>query len=312
MFSLVDLLHFSKEQKASDVFLQSGKPPAVKVCGKVSLLDQSALTHDVATKSVYQLLNSIQSKAFESAPEDNVELVFGIEHDNLGRFRLSVFKNIDGITAVIRLLYPPKSLDDLGLDSVLGKFVDQSGLLLITGNQGSGKSMTVSAILETINTHFQKYILTIENPVEIKHFNGTSVISQREEPLLHSSRLEALKLARFGAADVLYIDQLPDYRVMRHALEFAEAGALVIAPFFTRDPIATITTFIQSFPPSEQPLVNNLLMRNLLGVFSQNLHFRNGYPEIGFSLFEMTDQNRTLWKEGHFEDFELIQKYGIR
>jgi twitching motility protein PilT len=265
------------ESKGSDLHLSEGQPPKVRVHGAiVPIPDQPVLQGD----SFKQLLAEIcEPKAFARYLESG-DLDFAYEMDETSRFRCNYLKQNHGLGAVFRLI-PTEiaSLEQLNVPEVVKEFGHiRSGLVLVTGPTGSGKSTTLAALLDYINTNFNRHIITIEEPIEFVHRNKKSIITQREVPIQTPSFADGLRAALREDADIVLVGEMRDLETISLALTAAETGLLVFGTLHTNNARKTVDRIIDVFPADQQSQVRTMLAASLRGVLAQLLCKRVDKP----------------------------------
>lgn len=269
MMDLVDLLRRTVEMKASDLHLTCGTPPQVRLDGLLQRLDGDNLTPADTKRLAYSVMTDAQKKRFEETLE--TDFSFGIR--GVARFRCNVFNQRGAVAAVYRHI-PDRipSLKELGLPPVVGKFADLArGLVLVTGPTGSGKSTTLAALLDRINTERKQHILTIEDPIEYIHAHKGCLVNQRE---VHSDTQgfgPALRAALREDPDIVLIGEMRDLQTVEAALRIAETGHLTFATLHTNSAAQTITRIIDVFPPHQQGQIRSQLSLVLEGIVCQVL-----------------------------------------
>ena len=267
--TLAELLNATRERGGSDLHLCVGAPPTVRIDGDLRWLDLPVLraedTHALATSA----LTDSQRRTFESG----VEVDLAIAMAGVGRCRCNVFRQKGTVGAVFRLI--PSSicaLDDLGLPPVVGWLADRPrGLVLVTGPTGSGKSTTLAAIVDRINTTRPVHIVTIEDPIEFVHDHRMALVSQRELRTDTGSFPQALRAVLREDPDVVLIGELRDIETMAAALTVAETGHLTLATLHTNSASQTMTRLVDAFPAHQQPQVRTQLSLVLEGIVCQTL-----------------------------------------
>jgi twitching motility protein PilT len=269
MTTLPDLLATTLRLGGSDLHLSVGSAPQVRVNGDLRKLELPLLTSDVTRSLVYSVLSDAQKKIFEETWEQ--DLAFGLE--GVGRFRCNVFLQKGAVGAVFRLI-PDKipTLEDLGLPPVLGRLADRPrGLVLVTGPTGSGKSTTLAAMIDRVNTSRPVHILTVEDPIEYLHQHKTALVNQRE---LHSDTrtfTNALRGALREDPDVVLVGEMRDLETMEAAMKLAETGHLTLATLHTNSAAQTVTRIIDAFPAHQQSQIRTQLSLVLEGIVCQSL-----------------------------------------
>lgn len=271
---LDDILKSALERKASDVHFTVGLPPMVRVDGELVPLSFRPLTALDTRRIVYDVLTDEQIEKFETKHE----LDFGYGARGLGRFRFNVYMQRNSVAAALRVI-PTKipSFDTLGLPAVIRDMSKRaSGLILVTGPTGSGKSTTIASMIDDINEHRTSHILTIEDPIEYLHTHKRCMINQRE---LHSDTYsfhDALRAVLREDPDIVLVGELRDHETIEAALTLSETGHLVFGTLHTRNAPATIDRLVDVFPTDQQDQIRVLLGNTLEGVVSQQL-----LPKLG-------------------------------
>jgi len=266
---ITELLAFSVEHNASDLHLSTGTPPSIRVDGDVRKLNIPPFDAKDVNSLVYDIMNDKQRKDYE----ENLEVDFSFEVPNLARFRVNAFHQNRGPAAVFRTI-PSKilSLDDLGCPDIFRDISDNPrGLVLVTGPTGSGKSTTLAAMVDYINSNKNDHILTIEDPIEFVHDNKMCLINQREVHRDTLSFSAALRSALREDPDVILVGEMRDLETIRLAMTAAETGHLVFGTLHTTSAPKTIDRIIDVFPAEEKSMVRSMLSESLRAVISQTL-----------------------------------------
>ena len=232
-------------------------------------LNVDPLDHKQVHALVYEIMNDKQRKEYE----ENLETDFSFEVKDLSRFRVNAFVQNRGAAAVLRTI-PSKvlTLDDLGAPAIFKEIINQpTGIVLVTGATGSGKSTTLAAMIDHINSHKREHILTIEDPIEFVHENKLSVLNQREVHRDTHSFSNALRSALREDPDVILVGELRDLETIRLAISAAETGHLVFGTLHTNSAPKTIDRIIDVFPAEEKAMVRSMLSESLRAVISQTL-----------------------------------------
>ena len=264
-----ELLIITKEKDASDLHLNVGVPPVLRINGKLEKLNLPELTQEDTHNMIYSILNEKQETDFEKCGE----LDLSYELANLARFRVNVFKHRRGEGAAFRLIPEKiKTLSELNLPSILSTFTDKDkGFVLITGPTGSGKSTTLAALIDIINKKRYDNIITIEDPIEFVHYHQNCLISQREIGSHTKSFASALRSALREDPDVILVGEMRDLETISMALTAAETGHLVFSTLHTISAAETIERIIDVFPPHQQNQVRMQLAGTILGIIAQTL-----------------------------------------
>ncbi|MDX1679472.1 MAG: type IV pilus twitching motility protein PilT [Akkermansiaceae bacterium] len=277
MATIDRLFRYLVDNKGSDLHLSEGQPPKIRVHGTVSPIpDEDILAGD----SFKQMLEEIcEPKAFQLYL-DTGDLDFAYEMDELSRFRCNYLKQQNGLAAVFRLI-PTEiaSLEDLGAPPAIKEFATmRSGLVLVTGPTGSGKSTTLAALLDYINNSFNRHIITVEEPIEFVHSSKNSIITQREVPIQTPSFADGLRAALREDADIVLVGEMRDLETISLALTAAETGLLVFGTLHTNNARKTVDRIIDVFPSDQQSQVRTMLAASLRGVVAQLLCKRIDKP----------------------------------
>lgn len=267
--TLPELLKTMVDLEGSDLHITTATPPQVRVHGHLRRLPGAELTPTDTKQLVYSVLTDSQKKRFEETSE--LDFSFGLK--GLARFRCNVFSQRGAVAAVYRLI-PEKirSFGDLGLPAVLATLAERPrGLVLVTGPTGSGKSTTLAAMLDKINSERHDHILTIEDPIEYIHPHKNCLVNQREVHADTNSFGNALRAALREDPDIVLIGEMRDLETVESALKIAETGHLTFATLHTNSAAQTINRIIDIFPSSQQAQVRTQLSLVLEGIVCQAL-----------------------------------------
>ncbi len=268
-FTMGQLLQAVVEKNASDLHLTTGTAPLLRIDGNVFPLKLPPLKAVEVKQLVYSVLTEEQKIKLEKTNE--LDFSFGVP--GLSRFRGNCFVQRGAIAGVFRRI-PHKiaTFEDLGLPPVAAEIANRSrGLVLVTGATGSGKSTTLAAIIDKINTEQRMHILTIEDPIEFVHEHKLCIVNQREVGADTMGFKEALKHALRQDPDVVLIGEMRDQETIQAALTIAETGHLVFGTLHTNTAVSSITRVIDVFPPHQQQQIRVQLSMGLIGVMSQQL-----------------------------------------
>ena len=266
---ITELLAFSAKQGASDLHLSAGLPPMIRVDGDVRRINLPAMEHKQVHALIYDIMNDKQRKDYE----EFLETDFSFEVPGVARFRVNAFNQNRGAAAVFRTI-PSKvlSMEDLGLGEVFRNIADvPRGLVLVTGPTGSGKSTTLAALMDYLNSTKYQHILTVEDPIEFVHESKKSLINQREVHRDTHGFNEALRSALREDPDIILVGELRDLETIRLALTAAETGHLVFGTLHTTSAAKTIDRVVDVFPAEEKSMVRSMLSESLQAVISQTL-----------------------------------------
>ena len=269
MATLPELLKTLVDNHGSDLHITTNTPPQIRIHGKLQPLDLPLLTPADTKALVYSVLTDAQKKRFEETFE--LDFSFGIR--GLARFRCNVCNQRGSVAAVYRVVPEIiKSFDELGLPAVMASLADRPrGLVLVTGPTGSGKSTTLAAMIDKINTERHEHILTIEDPIEFVHRHKGCVVNHRE---LHQDTMgfaNALRAALREDPDIVLIGELRDLETIESALRIAETGHLTFATLHTNSAAQTINRIIDVFPSHQQGQIRTQLSLVLDGIDCQAL-----------------------------------------
>ncbi len=314
--SMAELLQILVERDASDLHITSGSPPQIRVAGTLVPLTQfETLTPQDTQRLAYSVLNEAQKQKFEE--ENELDCSFGIQ--GLARFRCNVYRQRGAVGAAIRVIpYKIRSFEELGLPRVVEELAERpKGLVLVTGPTGSGKSTTLAAMIDKINSERSEHIMTIEDPIEFVHPHKKCLVNQREVFADTHSFKNALKTILRQDPDVVLVGEMRDLETIAAAITIAETGHLTFATLHTNSCAQTINRIIDVFPTNQQAQVRAQLSLVLEGVLSQTL-----VPKIGggrvmaLEIMVATPAIRNLIREEKIHQiYSAIQsgsKYGMQ
>ena len=267
---LNEILQIALRGGASDIHLKAGLPPMFRVDGAlVPLKDGRRLPPEEVSRMAFGIMNEFQKDKFKQTNE--VDLAYGVP--GLGRFRVNVFQQRGTIGAVLRVIpFKVMTIKDLLLPPVLEKIaLEERGLILVTGTTGSGKSTSLAAMIDHINSNETNHIMTVEDPIEFLIRDKRSIVNQREVGVDTMSFSQALKSALRQDPDVILVGEMRDLETIETALTAAETGHLVLSTLHTLDATETINRVISAFPPYQQKQVRLQLAAVLKAVISQRL-----------------------------------------
>jgi len=294
---LDDLLRLTAEQGASDLHLSVGLPPMIRVDGRLVPTEYASLTPRDTQRLIYDILNNDQIQWFEKTRE--LDFSYGVR--DVGRFRVNVYRQRGSIGAAMRAI-PSQvpSMEELGLPLILRDLASKnSGLILVTGPTGSGKSTTIATMIDHINNERNCHIMTIEDPIEYLHHHKKSMVNQRELNSDTDSFENALRAVLREDPDVILIGEMRDLETIASALTLAETGHLVFGTLHTRNAPQTIDRVVDVFPAHQQDQIKVQLSNTLEAVIAQQL-----IPKLGggrFAAVEImiaTPAIRNLIREG--------------
>ena len=264
-----DFLRSMHLRKGSDLHVIAGDPPRMRVNGDLITLQNQVLDPEQLMTALVAIMSEKNQKHFEA--DDSADFAIAIE--GLARFRVNVFRHLNGVGAVFRgIPTTALTLKELGMPKSVRDFTrTNKGLILVTGKTGSGKTTTLAAMIDAINQSQHGHILTIEDPIEFVHQRQNCLISQREIGIHTQTFSEALHSALREDPDVILVGELRDLETMSIAMTAAEMGILVMGTLHTNGAAATIDRVINIFPADKQEHIRNMLSTSLRGVVSQQL-----------------------------------------
>jgi twitching motility protein PilT len=286
------------ERDASDLHLKSGQPPVMRIRGSLVRIPELELSPDEHAELVFGMLNDDRREQLNTFRE--LDLSYTVP--GVSRFRVNMFWQRGQVGAVFRVIpYRIRTIDQLGLPQVCKKIAMlPRGLVLVTGPTGSGKSTSLAAMIDHINTYRKAHVLTIEDPIEYVHPDKTSIINQRELATDTRSFSEALRHVMRQNPDVILVGEMRDLETIQLAITAAETGHLVFSTLHTVDAAQTIDRIIDVFPPDQQAQVRTQLAATVQAVVSQSLlPTRDGKGRIAaFEVMIGSPSIRTIIREG--------------
>ncbi len=273
-YEMVSLLRMLIDREGSDLHLAVDNPPSGRVHGGLVHFGDQPLTGEDNER----LMKSIASVDNQQELQEVGGSDFGFAFEDIARFRVSVFKQRGYIGMVLRII-PNRiaSMEELGLPLSLRKVINQPrGMILVTGPTGSGKSTSLAAIIDWLNTEFDHHIITIEDPIEFYHHHKKSIITQREVGVDVPSFSEALRRALRQDPDVILVGEMRDLETIEAAVSAAETGHLVFGTLHTTGAVRTIDRLVDAFPNNQQEQIRTQLAGNLKAVISQALLKKKG------------------------------------
>ena len=268
--NLNDLLKFAIEREASDLHLKVGSHPVVRVDGELSPLSEfKRLMQEDTVAMAFSIMNARQKQRFKE--EFEIDLAYSVP--GLGRFRCNVFQQRGSVGLVLRVIPARiRTVRELLLPKVLEKLcLERRGLILCTGTTGSGKSTTLAAMIDHINSNRLEHIITIEDPIEFLHRDKKSIVNQREVEVDTLGFPQAMRVALRQDPDVILVGEMRDYETIETALLAAETGHLVLSTLHTLDATETINRIISVFPPHQQKQIRIQLAQVMRAAISMRL-----------------------------------------
>jgi twitching motility protein PilT len=298
------------KRKASDLHIQVGLPPMIRVDG--SLLPATGvevLTEETVEALIFAILDDDQKQILLKDKEFDFSFAFG----DLGRFRVNAFHERGNLAAALRLIpNEMMTIEQLGLPQIVNKFADYPrGLVLVTGPTGSGKSTTIAGLVHKINAERTAHIVTIEDPIEFTHKSNKSVIVQREVHYDTYSFSAALRSSLRQDPDVVLIGEMRDLETISAAITIAETGHLVFATLHTNSASQSIDRMVDVFPPHQQPQIRAQLANILMAICSQRLIPTIGGGRIAAAeILIATPAVRNIIREGKSHQLEAVIQTG--
>jgi twitching motility protein PilT len=312
---ITELLSFGVEQGASDCHLSAGEPPMIRINGDLKKLDYPLLTREQAHALIYDIMNDLQRKNFEEFHECD----FSFELGEVARFRVNVFMQRKGEAAVFRTI-PTKilTLEELGMPPLLKQLCEkEKGLILVTGPTGSGKSTTLAAMIDYLNSSFEGHILTVEDPIEFVHPSKKCLVNQRElGPHTHSFA-NALRAALREDPDIILVGEMRDLETIQLALSAAETGHIVFGTLHTSSAPKTVDRIIDVFPPTQQAQIRAQFAESVEAVITQTLLKKKAGGRVAaLEILIGTTAVRNLIREGKIHQIpgtmQVSQKDGMQ
>jgi twitching motility protein PilT len=262
-------LKLGREQGCTDIHFAVGMPPLLRNLGDLMPIKYRELTEQELESLIYEIIDQRQKAQFE----DGKEIDFAYQSEEVGRFRVSLFRKVSGIGAAFRLVNTEiPSLEALGMPPAVAKFIDtHQGLVLVTGATGTGKSTTLASMLDLLNSTRRLNIITLEDPIEHIHQSQKSLVVQREVGSHVDSFASGLRAALREDPDVILVGELRDPETILMAMAAAETGHLVLGTLHTTSATKTIDRILDATPTGQKAQARNFLAQHLRGVVSQKL-----------------------------------------
>ncbi|MFQ5982045.1 MAG: type IV pilus twitching motility protein PilT [Woeseiaceae bacterium] len=297
-------------KSASDLHFISGDPPRVRIHGSLGNLNDETLTIDQVKNCMYEIMSGTTQKDFER--DDAVD--FAYEIPDVSRFRVNVMRHLNGIGAVFRAI-PSKALtlEELDMPEAVHNLCKQtSGMILVTGKTGSGKSTTLAAMIDAMNKRLKGHILTVEDPIEFVHKRHGCLVSQREVGVHSNSFADALHSALREDPDVILVGELRDLETISVAITAAEMGILVMGTLHTNGAAQTVDRMVNTFPADKQSHIRTMLSTSLRGVISQQLLPTKHKPGriAALEILVNTAAVANLIRQGKLDQLETAMQAG--
>jgi twitching motility protein PilT len=305
-------LQASLGQNASDLHFISGDPVRARVHGGLHAIMEEKLTFDTVREAMFEIMDGTTQKHFEA----NDAADFAYEIEGVSRFRVNVFRHLNGIGAIFRAIpSQAMTLDELNMPDVVRTLCRHTqGMILVTGKTGSGKSTTLAAMIDEMNRRMKGHILTIEDPIEFVHTAKGCLISQREIGVHTTSFADALHSALREDPDVILVGEMRDLETISIAVTAAEMGILVMGTLHTNGAAQTVDRIINSFPADKQSHIRTMISTSLRGVVSQQLLPTCNRPGRAAALEVMinTPAVANLIRQGKLDQLETAIQSGGR
>ena len=305
---LLEILH----KRGSDLHFIAGEPPRIRLFGELTPLNSAPLSAEFVKATLYEIMPKLAAERFES--RDGADFAYTLaEH---GRFRVNVLRQLNGMGAVFRAI-PSRALtlEELAMPPAVTQLCRaNNGLVLVTGKTGSGKSTTLAAMIDDINTREKGHILTIEDPIEFVHQRKGCLISQREIGVHSTSFAAALHSALREDPDVILVGELRDLETMSIAVTAAETGILVMGTLHTNGAAQTVDRMVNVFPADKQSHVRAMLSTSLRGVISQQLLQRTDRQGrvAALEILINTPAAASLIRQGKLDQLENTMQSGAQ
>ena len=307
-----ELLSLTVERKSSDLHLTENEPPILRIDGLLQRTDMKRLSQDELKRLIYSIMTDLQKSQFER----ELELDFSLALPNLDRFRVNVHMQKGSVEAALRCipLEIPK-LENLLLPKIAVDMARKAnGLVLVTGPTGSGKTTTLAAMIDLINSEREAMVICVEDPIEFVHSNKKSIIKQREVYSDTKSFANALRHVLREDPNVIMVGEMRDLETISTTLTAAETGHLVLATLHTPNAPQTIQRIIDVFPPNQQTQVKLQLADCLQGVISQLLlpHISGKGRIMATEIMVATSGIRNLIREQEIEQIPTLMQTGAQ
>ena len=310
MSKIDQFLQAALQQSASDLHFLSGDPPRIRVHGGLQNLMDTELTTEIVQESIFEIMDGAAQRTFEE--QDAAD--FAYEIPEVSRFRVNAFRHLNGVGAIFRAIpSTAMSLEELDMPRIIHDLCKYtSGMILVTGKTGSGKSTTLAAMIDEMNRRMKGHILTIEDPIEFVHKAKGCLVSQREVGVHSPSFAEALHSAMREDPDVILVGEMRDLETISIAVTAAEMGILVMGTLHTNGAAPTVDRIINSFPADKQSHIRTMISTSLRGVISQQLLPTIHRPGRAAALEIMINTNAiaNLIRQGKLDQLETAIQSG--
>lgn len=305
-----NFFNYAKVNNCSDIHIAAGSAPMVRIDGDMLAIPNCPI---FTAKEIEQILDSIMTEKQKQKLRDNLELDFALYSQGGIRFRANAFFTINGPAISLRRIASEiKTIAELNIPEIAHNLISHNkGLILLVGAAGTGKTTTIAALLDEINSKYARHIITIEDPVEFVHKNKKSLISQREVGINTLNFSNALRSALREDPDVIVIGEMRDIETIRFALTAAETGHLVFATLHTNSASQTINRIIDIFPREDKLLARAMLSTSLRAVISQKLlKKKTGGRCAAFEILISTPAIRNLIREDQIPQIDSMISLG--
>jgi len=310
MRKIDQFLQAALQQNASDLHFLSGDPPRIRVHGGLQNMMDTELTVEIVQEAIFEIMDGSAQRTFEELDAAD----FAYEIPEVSRFRVNAFRHLNGVGAIFRAIpSTAMSLDELDMPRIVHDLCKHtSGMILVTGKTGSGKSTTLAAMIDEMNRRMKGHILTIEDPIEFVHKAKGCLISQREVGVHSPSFAEALHSAMREDPDVILVGEMRDLETISIAVTAAEMGILVMGTLHTNGAAPTVDRIINSFPADKQSHIRTMISTSLRGVISQQLMPTVHRPGRAAALEIMINTNAiaNLIRQGKLDQLETAIQSG--
>jgi len=312
MAQIDSLLEEIVRRRGSDLHFIAGDPPRIRLHGELSPLRSDPLTAEYAKSALTEIMPRKAMERFDS--KDGADFAYMLE--GKGRFRVNVMRHLNGMGGVFRAI-PSQALtlDELNMPAAVRQLAQaNSGLILVTGKTGSGKSTSLAAMIDDVNKRIKGHILTIEDPIEFVHPRHNCLISQREIGVHAPSFAAALHSALREDPDVVLVGELRDLETMSIAVTAAEMGILVMGTLHTNGAAPTVDRLVNAFPSDKQSHVRTMLSTSLKGVVSQQLlKKKDGTGRVAaLEILINTPASANLIRQGKLDQLESTMQSGAQ
>ena len=310
MANIDEYLQDALKKRASDLHFVSGDPVRARIHGTLQVLWEDALEVETARECLYEIMDGTTQRTFEK--DEAADFAYNIP--DVSRFRVNVFRHLNGIGAIFRAIPSQAlSLEELNMPKVIHNLCRQtSGMILVTGKTGSGKSTTLAAMIDAMNKSMKGHILTIEDPIEFVHSTKNCLISQREVGVHSGSFAEALHSALREDPNVVLVGEMRDLETISIAVTAAEMGILVMGTLHTNGAAQTVDRIINSFPADKQSHIRTMISTSLRGVVSQQLlPMKNEAGRVAaLEVLINTSAVSNLIRQGKLDQLETAMQSG--